>query len=355
MSIADIIRPQVAAHAPYRPSAIPPNMTCLNANESAEPTNSEALNRYPENRPIQLGTQLAALYQVPVDNLLVTRGSSDAIDLLVRACCIEGRDNIVTTTPTFDMYAKYAQLQGADVRYVPLNPDNNFALETDEVISICDTRTKLVFLGSPNNPTGSLVSVSDIRTLLRARANQSIIVVDEAYLEFSEQSSATSLLSEFDNLVVLRTLSKAFATAGARCGCAIAARVVIEALDKLLPPYALPTPVVDCVLRATSAASLAAATQAIAEVRAHRAALTSALKKYSFVETVWPSEANFLLVRFANAADVHAHLYADNLLVRNFASDTTLEDCLRITIGTGEQQWQLLASLDRYKDVRHDA
>ena len=122
MSIADLLRPQVAAYAAYRPSAIPPGITCLNANESAEPTNGEVLNRYPENRPSELGRRLAKLYDVEPEQLLVTRGSSDAIDLLIRAFCIDGQDNVVTTSPTFDMYAKYAQLQGAAVRQVMLQP-----------------------------------------------------------------------------------------------------------------------------------------------------------------------------------------------------------------------------------------
>ena len=240
--------------------------------------------------------------------VLATRGSSEAIDLLIRAFCRAGVDNIVTSSPTFAMYRVYADIQGAQTLDAPLLAERDFAFDAAAVLDRCTPSTKLIFVCSPNNPTGGLVPQSQISELAGARRNRSLVVIDEAYAEFSGVPSAIALLHRYENLVVLRTLSKALSLAGARCGAVVASDQVISLLDGILAPYALATPVIDCVLRSLSPENLQVSSDAMQRIIRERERVSDALALCPDVLKVWPSRSNFLLVKFRSLAAVAARL-----------------------------------------------
>ena len=275
----------------------------LNANEAPDchrfPDDKLGLNRYPEVRPSALRSRMAELYSVPCASLLVTRGSSEGIDILIRAFCRADQDNILTLPPTFELYRFFAQIQGAATISAALRVASDFAIDTDAVLKACTDDTKLVFICTPNNPTGNVVSYDDIARVVDARKGKSIVVVDEAYIEFSGEKSLASEVTTHENLIVLRTLSKAYALAGARCGAAIANASMIDVLSRVLPPFSLSTPVVDNVLKALAPERLSIAERRIAETVAERHRLFDELKRIRCVDKVWPSHGNFLLFRLA--------------------------------------------------------
>jgi histidinol-phosphate aminotransferase len=320
----------------------------LNANEAPWPSDGSAedgLNRYPEIRPLELHARLAAHYGVSADMVLATRGSSEAIDLLIRAFCRPGVDSIVTSPPTFSMYRVYADIQGARTITAPLRAEDDFVLDTTALIAKCEPHTKLIFVCSPNNPTGALVPLACMRELAEARTHGSLIVVDEAYAEYSETPSAACLLQGYENLVVLRTLSKAHSLAGARCGAVLASAKVIRLLNLILAPYALATPVVECVLRSLDSENLQRAASTVHRVLQERERVASALRQCPDVVRVWPSRSNFLLVQFRNLEATKGRLLANRILVRELGHEPVLRDCVRISIGKPRENDMLLAAL----------
>ncbi|HNP37424.1 MAG TPA: histidinol-phosphate transaminase [Woeseiaceae bacterium] len=349
MSIAHIARPGIRAMKPYAAAEQIQETVRLNANEAPwhSPLDNfrRPLNRYPEIRPTAVRGALAGHYGVDVSQLAVTRGSSEAIDLLIRIFCREGQDNIVTIVPGFSMYRHYALVQGADVREVRSDPDENFAVAASDVLAACDQNSRIVFLCSPNNPTGTILSQETLVAILDARMNTSAVVLDEAYIEFSGEHSAIRLLEEYPNLIVLRTLSKAFAAAGARCGVALGDRAIIDMLDAVQAPYAIATPVVEWVEDALQADALAEAATHVAGICAERERLLGRLQQFAFIEHIWPSAANFLLVRLCNVQDVLTQSREDRVLLRHFGGE--LNNCLRITVGSREENERLLQSFAR--------
>jgi len=347
MRIADLARAEIRALKPYEAAVQIDDTIRLNANEAPWTSSGDhfrrPLNRYPEIRPAGLRIALAERYGCAAGNLLVTRGTSEAIDLLIRVFCRAGQDNIVTTTPTFSMYRHYAEIQGAELREVETARDSNFAIDADAILETCDETTRLIFLCSPNNPTGGLIPVETLVDILERRGNQSAVVVDEAYIEFAERASVVGLLERYENLVVLRTLSKALAYAGARCGSVIGPREVINMLDAVQAPYALATPVVECVENGLQTACLNEAEQWVRSVIAERARLADALAGMSFVRRVWPSAANFLLVEVDAVDELMQKSGQDKVLLRYF--DGALSDCVRITVGTRAENDRLLQTL----------
>ena len=344
MSIAELARPELRALRPYQAAQQVDETIRLNANEAPWSSSADRfrrpLNRYPEIRPGRLAQALGNYFACDPEQLLVTRGTSEAIDLLIRAFCREGKDNIVTTAPTFSMYGHYAAVQGAAQRSVPTLPENDFALDVDALLAACDEQTRLIFVCSPNNPTGTLVPRADLLDLLERRGERSAIVVDEAYIEFAGEPSAVELLDRFPNLVVLRTLSKALAFAGARCGAVMGPVDVIRILNAIQAPYAMSTPVVECVEDALQSAALDEASGRIAEVVAERQRLMAAMTSFGFVDTVWPSAANFFLIRVADSTAVLRDARSSGILLRDFGS--SLPGCIRITVGSRSENERLL-------------
>jgi histidinol-phosphate aminotransferase len=348
VSILKLARPEILSMKAYEAAVQIDDTVRLNANESPRisPIGNfrRPLNRYPEVRPQKLQKALAARFGCTAEQLLVTRGSSEAIDLLIRTFCEAGRDSIVTPTPSFSMYWHYARIQGAAVIEVPTIAQDDFVIDVDAVLAACTENSNLVFVCSPNNPTGTPLPRTDVIKLLQGRDTQSAVVVDEAYVEFADQESVIDLINEYPNLLVLRTLSKALGFAGARCGAVAGSADVISLLSAVQSPYALATPVVECVEDALQAEQLILADQAVEKLISERQRLMTAIAAYDFVNHVWPSEANFFLVRVTDADAVMQRCEENKVLLRHFGGN--LSDCIRITVGSQSDNDQLLRALE---------
>jgi histidinol-phosphate aminotransferase len=345
--ILALARPEIVALKAYSHATWDPAFDRMHANElpwRAETDRSRAgLNRYPEPHPLELAARLAGLYGVQPAQLLPGRGSDESIDLVVRGFCRAGIDNVVICPPTFGMYAVAARIQGAEVREVPLLRAQGFALDADAVLAACDANTRIVFLCSPNNPTGNALDPAAIESLLRALADKALIVVDEAYIEFSGAESLIRSLDRFPNLVVLRTLSKAFGLAGARVGSLIAAPAIVALLAKVIPPYSIPQLTLEAVFTTLAPPQLAIQRERVAQVCAERDRMRAALQEKSSVRKIWPSVTNFLLVDFAQPEVTLAATRAAQLLIRDMRSVTP--QSLRISVGSPEQNDRLIRSL----------
>ena len=348
MSIAKLARPEIQALHAYEAAEQLDDTVRLNANESPIVSDVDhfrrPLNRYPEVRPQKLQHALAARFDCSPEKLLVTRGSSEAIDLLVRTFCRAGKDSVLTTSPSFSMYRHYAEVQGANFLEVATQASDNFAIDVDALLAACDASTRLIFICSPNNPTGSTLPRDPLEKLLQRRGDKSAIVVDEAYVEFANMPSVIELLDRYPNLLVLRTLSKALGFAGARCGAVIGPEAVIRMLSAVQAPYALATPVVECVEDALQDEQLAYAERAVARIVEERQRLMRAISEFDFVRKVWPSDANFFLIEVDDAPEVLRRCQQHRVLLRHFGGD--LAACIRITVGSVEDNDQLLGALE---------
>ncbi|VAV95231.1 Imidazoleglycerol-phosphate dehydratase [hydrothermal vent metagenome] len=341
--IKKIARPEILALSPYkaRGGALG-NAILLDANENpwAAPGGTRPCNRYPEQQPAALRQRLAALYGVAENQVLMTRGADEGIDLLLRATCRAGQDKIVITPPTFGLYAVAAQIQGAGLLQVAL--DENFEIQPKTIQKTAqDNPVKLIFLCSPNNPTGSVLGRKQVLQLAADCPDQ-ILVVDEAYIEFAAQISLANALADTPNLVILRTLSKAYALAGARLGCVLANAPVIDLLQKILPPYPLPIPVLEEVLQALAPVQMAIITERIEQIKTERQRMFLALSEQTSVQKIWPSSANFLLLQYQAKSHVADRLRSNAIHVRDFSA--LGKNIIRISIGTRAQNDAVLAA-----------
>jgi histidinol dehydrogenase len=320
----------------------------LDANESPwTPLEGRpGLNRYPSPQPADLVARLAALYDVPPERLVIGRGTDDVIDWLLRAFCEAREDGIVICPPTYGVYAVSAALQGATVREVPLGAAPGFAVDPDAVLAAVRPSDKLVFICSPNNPTGRIVPDETVLRLARALDGRALLVLDEAYVEFAESATGLARLAgELPGLVVLRTLSKAYGLAGARCGVGIVHPAVAAILHKVRAPYPLARPAVEAVLEALGEQGTAKARQRVASTVAERKRLAAALARLPVVLAVFPSDANFLLARVADAARVMSACREAGIIVRDRGKELGLGGCVRITVGSPEESDRLLEVL----------
>ena len=358
MSIIDLARPDIVAMKPYssaRKEAAAQGVL-LNANESPRSLLEDdavglSLNRYPDPQPAELVKRLARLYGLPADHVLVTRGSDEGIDLLTRVFCRAGVDAILHCPPTFGMYRIAAETQGAAVVSVPRTAASAFTLDTAGILAAVnrDPRIRLVFLTSPNNPTGDCVDGTFLDALLQATTNRAMVVIDEAYAEFCAEASAIALIAEHPQLVVLRTLSKAWAAAGLRCGIVLAQPPVIDLLQRIIAPYPLASPVTALALRVLQPDMQLRQQRLLEEIRENKKLLVSMLDKRSFVLDLWPGEANFVLLRVKHAGRLLAHCASHGVVVRGYASDPALKDCLRISVGSRQDLLALEQVLDDWK------
>lgn len=346
MSIADLARPEVLALQPYVSARMQSRAASvmLNANESPwAAAAAEQLNRYPEPQPPALLARMADLYGVTPDQLLLSRGSDEALDWLVRAFCRPGRDAIVTCPPTFGMYAVAAGIQGAQVLRVSLIED--FRLDVEQLLATLTPEVKLVMLCSPNNPTGNSVPRAAVEYLLRELSGRALVIVDEAYIEFADARSVADLLATHANLGVLRTLSKAWGLAGARIGALLANPEVLGVLRRVMPPYPLPTPSVAAALQVLAGDGEQRMRQRVATIRSERERLHMGLAALPGAARVWPSRGNFLLVRFVDAAATYRLLLRRGIVVRDVSNAPGLDNCLRISVGTADENTRLLDAL----------
>jgi histidinol-phosphate aminotransferase len=350
--VLDLVRADLRDFAGYR-SARSEQLdgeAWLNANEAPTANAADAdgaCRRYPDPQPDALRQRLAALYGCRATQVLAGRGSDEAIDLLVRALCVPGHGAIVTTPPTFGMYAVCARLHGARVVEVPLREHGGgFDCDFNAVGSRAESENaRLVFLCSPGNPTGGALPLDGIAALACRLDRQAVVVVDEAYQEFSSPPSALALLGAHPNIVVLRTLSKAHALAGLRLGVAVADEALIAVLRRCQAPYPLPAPCIDVAMRALEPAALSATRASTRAVITERTRLAATLARASGVRRVHSSDANFLLVRFDDADAAFGALLACGVVVRDVRAQAALGDALRITVGTREHNDRVVSAL----------
>ena len=323
-----------------------PDAIKLDANESPyEPLTGgnfgSKLNRYPEPQPVQLRAAMAALYGVSPSNLLVTRGADDAIDVLVRCFCRAGVDKVSICTPTFSAYAQFARIQGAEVIDIPLNADYDF--DPDAFIERAGAveNLKIAFICTPNNPTGNQVAPDIVLKVAEALPN-TIIVADEAYIEFADQESLAPAACKVENLVILRTLSKAFGLAGARVGCLIGTEEMVALTAKALPPYPMPVPSIQAALAALAPSKRMLQAERIAEGKAARNDLAEKLKAAPVVQSVRNGGGNFVLLEVEDAPAMAAKLQQLGVRVR-FRPNVT-PGAIRLSVGSPEENAAALAA-----------
>ena len=339
--IEALVRPNIRALSPYstaRDECQGAPEVFLDANES--PYAGLGYNRYPDPRQKALKERISAIKGLPAQNIFLGNGSDEAIDLMFRLFCTPGRDNAVAIVPSYGMYTVAADINDVEVRGVNLGPD--FSLPVEELLAAADERTKLLFLCSPNNPSGNAFEQEQILDLIQRFPG--IVVLDEAYADFSTKGSLRSAVLEYPNLVVLQTFSKAYGMAGLRLGMAFADAYVIDLMNRVKYPYNISQATQELAFKALESSL----EQEVAEIIAQRERLTSALPGFPFVKKVWPSDANFLLVQTDDADALYAHLLKDGVIVRNRSRVPLCSGCLRITVGTPAENDRLLKSLQSY-------
>lgn len=310
----------------------------LDANESPYST---GYNRYPDPRQTAVKARLSEIKGVPAENIFLGNGSDEAIDLLYRVFCRPGVDNAVIIAPSYGMYSVCADINDVEVRMVPLG--EGFSLPFEAVMKAADANSRLLFLCSPNNPSGNAFSQAELLELVDSFPG--IVVVDEAYADFSSLGSLRKKVLEKENLVVLQTLSKAWGLAGLRLGIAYASEYVIRVMSMVKYPYNINQATQEAVLKA-----LASPIDAnVAEIVAQRAVVAERIRAFSCVKEVYPSDANFLLVKLDDADKVYNHMIADGIIVRNRNKVVGCAGCLRITIGLPEENEKMIKSLEDYE------
>lgn len=352
MSLLDLVRPDLRSFAGYSSArrAGVGGSVWLNANENpwTSPVDTgQGLNRYPQPQPAALREALASLYGAAPEQVLMGRGSDEAIDLLVRALCRPGVDGVVIASPVFGMYAVSARLQDAPLIDVPLlDGAEGFRADLDAMGDAAETHgAHLVFLCSPANPTGQALPLQAIAALARRLDGRAVVVVDEAYGEFSVQPSAVSLIADCPNIAVLRTLSKAHALAAARIGTLVAAPELVAVLRNCQAPYPLPSPCVALALDALAPAALLRTRERIARLLDERERLRDRLAAIDGVRRVYPSQGNYLLARFDDAGTAFDSLLTAGVVVRDMRASPSLGDALRISIGSAEDNDAVIAAL----------
>ena len=345
--INDLVRPNISRMTPYssaRHEFSGEATVFLDANENAfgSPLATN-VNRYPDPLQLALKEKISSIKGVPASNIFIGNGSDEAIDLLFRIFCEPGKDNVILYPPTYGMYEVCAEMNNVEVRKIPLL--ENFQLNLDSTAEMIDANTKLIFVCSPNNPTGNSIDKTDIETLLNNF--NGLVVVDEAYINYARQKTMIPELTEYPNLVILQTLSKAWGLAGLRIGMAFAGDPVITLLNKVKYPYNISTATQQLALEAlNNISSVNNWTKSTVEQRDWMA---GQLLLLPFTQKVFPSDANFLLVKMENARKIYEFLAGKGIIVRDRSKVILCDDCLRITIGTGEENKQLLALLNLYK------
>jgi histidinol-phosphate aminotransferase len=321
----------------------------LNANESPYANefevNSEFFNRYPDCQPSSVINSYAEYAGVNNKQLLVSRGADEGIELLIRAFCTPAQDKILICPPTYGMYAISAETCNVGIERAPLKHD--FSLDIDVIKQFKD-KVNLVFICSPNNPTGTSVATEQIEQVLNHFADSALVVVDEAYIEFDADNTWTTKLADYPNLVVLRTLSKAFALAGLRCGFTIANEQIIHTLLKVIAPYPMPEPVAQIAAQALGSNGLATMQTQVAAIQVEKNLLKQGLIQLGDIQLVGDDKANFILFRTLQKQALMDYLVSHKMFIRDQSKQLNLQNCLRITVGSPAQNQQLLALISSF-------
>lgn len=299
-------------------------------------------NRYPDPHQQKLKAEISKIKNVDAANIFLGNGSDECIDLLFRCFCEPGKDNTIICPPTYGMYEVSATINDIELRRAELLPD--FQLNPGMIESLIDNKTKIIWICSPNNPTGNSINYQDIELVLNNF--NGLVVVDEAYINFSRQRSLLKELKEYPNLVVLQTFSKAWGLAALRLGMAFASEAIIELLNKIKPPYNINQATQDFALEALQ--ELGQVNDMIKEIVAMREELAKVFERMPLVEKVYPSDANFLLVKTRDAVDIYEYLLKEGIVVRDRSKVQLCDQCLRITIGTEQENTLLVDSLISY-------
>ncbi len=343
--LKSVVRPNILALQPYSSARDEYKgkeaHTFLDANES--PYNNP-YNRYPDPLQCEIKRELSEIKGVVPSQIFVGNGSDEAIDLVFRIFCIPNRDNIVTITPSYGMYEVCANINDVECRMVELN--GNFDIEAAKILQVCNEKTKAVFLCSPNNPTGNTLCETEVCKLLESF--NGIVVIDEAYGEFSSQPLWRTRLNDYPNLIVLNTLSKAWASAGIRLGMAFAQPAIIDLFNKVKYPYN-----VNVLTQKQALDTIKNRRHDVEDwvrlILSERTSLMYAVSELDICKRVYPTEANFFLARFTEADKIYSYLVNKGIIVRNRSRITLCDNCLRITIGSPQENTTLLAALRQYK------
>ncbi len=342
LNISGLVRNNIRALCPYstaRDEYQGKIGIFLDANES--PYNT-GYNRYPDPRQAAVKERLSQIKGMPVGNIFLGNGSDEPIDLLFRVFCNPGKDNAVVIAPSYGMYSVAADINDVKVKSVALNED--FTLPADEIIDACDANTKLVFLCSPNNPSGNAFPEKELMRIVESV--DAMVIVDEAYSDFSTKGSLRKKVLDHANLVVLQTLSKAWGLAGLRLGIAFAQEYIVRLLSMVKYPYNINQATQELVLKALDESI----DEKIREIVAQRGIVAEELSGLPFVRKVYPSDANFLLVKVDDADRLYSHLLGDGIIVRNRNKVKGCEGCLRMTVGLESENIKLVESLKRYQE-----
>ena len=319
----------------------------LNANEA--PTGKQytldtsLYNRYPDCQPDAVIASYANYTGLNTDQVLVSRGADEGIELLIRGFCDAGSDAILICPPTYGMYAISARTFDIGVETVPLV--NDFQLDVPNILAKLD-QVKMVFICAPNNPTGTLPARADIEAVIEAAKNKALVVIDEAYVEFAQDTALGWL--EHEHVVILRTLSKAFGLAGLRCGFTLAHPSVIETLLKVIAPYPLSAPVADIAAQALNPAGLEGMRKQVKQILTDQEAILTQLSTFGDIELVGAQHGNFILFRTAKKDELMAYLVAQKVFIRDQSKQPKLENCLRISTGTQEENDKLLSLIEQF-------
>jgi histidinol-phosphate aminotransferase len=344
-NLSNIVRQHILTLTPYssaRDEYTGKEGVFLDANENPiGSATGNAYNRYPDPYQADIKRKLAPIKGVPAEQIFLGNGSDEPIDLLIRATCRPGVDNILILPPTYGMYEVSAAINDVKLIKVPLTTD--YQIDTAKVLEAVEPDTKIVWVCSPNNPTGNLINSADIFTLLDNF--DGLVVVDEAYIDFADVASWTSQLVNYPNLVVLQTFSKAWGLASLRLGMCFASVEITNILNKIKPPYNISGP--NQLLLLDALDHEAEKSGMVKEILKERDSLGKKLADLSLVERIYPSDSNFLLVRFADAKATMQHLLDAKIIVRDRSKVILCDGCLRITIGTREENDALVASLKK--------
>lgn len=342
MDINKLVRKNIAELQPYscaRDEFKGEASVYLDANEN--PWNSP-FNRYPDPLQWELKEGISRLKRVATDNIFLGNGSDEPIDLLYRAFCEPGTDNVVAMEPTYGMYKVCAGINNVEYRKVLLN--DKFDIEASAILEAVDAHTKLIWLCSPNNPTGNSLNRQQIHTLIQQFSG--IVVVDEAYIDFSEQESFTSYLQQYPNLVILQTFSKAWGSAAIRLGMAFANQAIIQVLNKIKYPYNIN------ILTQKQAVKLLEQEKSVSNwvdvLLKQRCWLRDALSELNFVEQIYPSDANFILIKVQDANALYHFLVERGIIVRNRNTVSLCLGCIRITVGSPEENKILIETMKSF-------
>jgi len=314
----------------------------LDANENPF---DNGMNRYPDPLQKEVKARIQKIKRVAVQNIFLGNGSDEAIDLLMRIFCEPGLDHIITLPPTYGMYQVSADICGVEVKKVNLTTD--YQPKVEEILAVANEHSKLLFICSPNNPTGNSIDREVIETLLQKF--KGIVVIDEAYIDFSSEESNSSFLRDYPNLVVLQTFSKAWGLAGIRLGMAFASEEIISLFNKVKPPYN-----VNVLTQKAALASLKSVSDVnnkVQQILTERSRLEDTFLRFSYVEEVYPSDANFLLVKVSEPNALYNYLVEQGIVIRNRSTVILCDGCLRFTIGLVKENDLLLAALRAWDDI----